>query len=178
MPGLPVHKEVPEKQIIIESDYLRSVWGRLPIFYAKIRQFSKGGECYRHSGYLQSLAPAVPGPSQQPMKPLASCSDHRTFLQTHNCTLMTAECALGEGRAKGKWKVGCSWARLQLKHHLLSCTSPAGRRECHSHVANTSKSSGNSHSWVTNPLGMLPGSPPEPAQGREPALPPQDLPHA
>lgn len=48
---------------------------------------------------------------------------------------------LGEGRAEGK--VRCIWARLQMKQHLLSCTSPAGRRECHRNVANTSNSSGN-----------------------------------
>lgn len=98
MPHLPVHKEVPEKQI--ESDYLRSVWACLPIFYTKIRQFSEGGKCHRHSEYLQSLAPAVPGPLQQPKKPLTGSSDHRKFLQTHNCMLMTAEWAFGRGKGR------------------------------------------------------------------------------
>lgn len=99
----------------------------------------------------------------------------------HFCKPITAHwwqqsVPLGEGRAEGKWK-SCSWARHQLKQHLLSCSSPAGSRECHRNVANTSNSSGNAHSRVTNPLGMLPGSPPEPAQEREPGFPPHDLPH-
>lgn len=138
MPGLPVHKEVPEKQIIIESDYLRSVWGQLPIFYAKIRQFSKGGECYRHSGYLQSLAPAVPGPSQQPMKPLASCSDHRTFLQTHNCTLMTAECAFGRGKGKRQVEGGMQLSKTSTETSSfilhITCGKEGMSQPCCKHI--------------------------------------------
>lgn len=175
MPGLPVHKEVPEnwaslRQIIqgvFEDPYLFSI--------LKSGNFLKGMNATdAHSIFIPLLQQSlVHHNSPWSLWLAVQITEH--FYRPITACWWQQTVTLGDGRAEGKWKVGCSWARLQMKLHLLSCTSrkEGMSQKCYKHI----KQLRQCPLLSDKSMGMLPGSPPEPAQEREPAFPPRALPH-